>query len=507
MMNYLDNLLDSMTMYRLLLYYLLILVGAAMLFGALGYLPYSPEAILAEASFITLACWLINKIFGYVYEATTNAESSLLTGLILTLIITPPASTRDFLFYGAASGLAVASKYILAIRKKHIFNPAAIAVVLTAFGAGQSASWWVGATPLLPLVVLGGVLLARRIQRFQMIITFIVAALVASATFNLLTPGSQVLPSLQDMLLHSSLFFLAFVMLTEPMTSPVTLANQRWYAILAGVLFPPQVHLGAIYTTPELVLVITNVFAYVVSPKVRIAPRLRQLVSWGSYTQDFIFTSDRKFAYEPGQYMEWSLPHHKQDARGMRRYFTLASSPTENNIRIGVRFYPEGSSFKRTLQTIDANTRISATHLGGDFVLPKDSNQKLAFIAGGIGVTPFRSMVKYLVDTNDKRSIALVYSERTANDIAYSDVFTEAQQKLGANITYTLTTPNTPIPAGMRAGFITPELIAAQVPDYRVRLFYVSGPPSMVKAVKSMLRSIGVAEHNLKTDFFPGYSS
>jgi hypothetical protein len=103
---------------------------------------------------------------------------------------------------------------------------------------------------------------------------------------------------------------------------------------LAGALFPPQVHLLTVYSTPELVLVVSNVFSYIISPRVKLLPKLTQKISWGPSVKDFVFTSDRKFAYQPGQYMEWTLPHRHADSRGSRRYFTLASSPTEADLRL-----------------------------------------------------------------------------------------------------------------------------------------------------------------------------
>src|SRR5512146_2669306 len=161
-MKAIDKFLDHTTMYRLLLYYLAALLGAAMLLGAFGWLPFSPMAIAAGTGYLLLVCWITNRVFAYVFETPHNPESSLITALILALIITPPASAQSFVFLSAAAGLAIASKYILAIRRQHIFNPAAVAVVLTAFGAHQSASWWVGNAQLLPIVLIGGVLLARK---------------------------------------------------------------------------------------------------------------------------------------------------------------------------------------------------------------------------------------------------------------------------------------------------------------------------------------------------------
>jgi len=505
-MDRLDRLLDHITMYRLLLYFLLVLVGSAMLLGALGRLPYSPMAIAAEAGYLVVACWLINRVFAHVYQAPHNPESSLLTALILALIITPPASLQSFVFLSAAAGLAMASKYILAIRRQHIFNPAAIAVVLTSLGAGQSASWWVGTSQLAPIVIIGGILIARKVQRGTMIAVFLATASVMTVLLASMHGGHAIISTLQSTVLHSSLLFLGFVMLTEPLTSPSTRHKQIWYALVVGLLFSPQIHLLHTYSTPEIALVIGNLFAYALTRRVRLLPRLQQKVAWGPSVHDFIFAPGRKFDYRPGQYMEWTLPHDSPDNRGVRRYFTLASSPTEDNLRIGVKFYEKGSSFKTALWSIRRSTPIAAGLLGGDFTLPDDKTRKLAFIAGGIGITPYRSMLKYLVDTDDKRDITLLYSERSVADLAYHDVFKDARQRLATKVVYTISDQVAALPQGIRKGQITPALIQTEVPDYRERLFYISGPQPMVAAIRSGLHSLGVAEHDIKTDFFPGYA-
>ena len=503
-MNYIDGRLDRITMYRLLVIYLEVLLGAAMLLGALGFLSFNPLSIAFSAGYLVAICLLANRIFASIFSAPANPESSLITALILALIITPPASIQGYVFLTAAAGLAIASKYLLTIRGRHIFNPAAVAVALTAIAAGESASWWVGSAPLVPVVVVGGVLLVRKVRRGQMVAVFVLTAVATTAIFAVLSHGS-VIDIVQKTLLQSSLLFLAFVMLTEPLTSPTLGRQQRWYALLAGLLFPPQVHLFSLYSTPELALVISNIYAYIVNPKVKLLPKLLKKVAWGPNTADFVFALDQPIPYQPGQYMEFTLPHQKPDERGSRRYFTLASSPTENTLRLGVKFYPQGSTFKQALKAMTAATPIAAAQLGGDFVLPDDPSRKLAFIAGGIGVTPFRSMMKYLADTNDARSVTLLYSERTAADLAYGDVFAAAQAKPETKVVYTLTDANTAVPTGMRAGIITPALIVAEIPDFRERLFYVSGPHAMVTAMQSALKVVGVPDHNIKIDFFPGY--
>lgn len=500
-----DYLLDRVTMYRLLLYYLLALLGAAIGLSLLGKLQFNALAIAFSASYITLICYLTHIVFSRVFEAPANTESTLITALILALIVSPYHNPHDILFLTAVSGLAISSKYILAIARKHIFNPAAVAVALTAI-AGQTASWWVGSSALLPFVIIGGILIVRKIHRGTMIWSFFGSVFVSTIVVNLVTHHS-VLSSLNKTALHSSLFFLAFVMLTEPLSSPGTKNKQTIYAILVGLLFPPQVHIAKIYTTPELTLLVGNVYAYIVSPKLKLLPKLVEKQRISPDIVDFVYKLKRPINYKPGQYMEWTLPHTDADSRGARRYLTLASSPTEDNIRLGVKFYPDGSSYKKAMLGSDGNTPIAAGQLSGDFVMPSDSSQKLVFIAGGIGITPFRSMLKYLVDKKQKRDVVLIYSNKTERDIVYRDVFKQASEQIGLKTTYTLTDLNkVPSTWTGEKGYISESMLKTEVPDFNERLFYISGSHQMVTGVKEALNNLGIPSHQIKTDFFPGYA-
>jgi ferredoxin-NADP reductase/Na+-translocating ferredoxin:NAD+ oxidoreductase RnfD subunit len=499
-----DTLLDKITMYRLLLYYLLVLVGAAMLLSALGILSYNPITIALSAAYAAFICWAINRIFAYIFHVPVNSESALITGLILSLIITPLASGQNILFLTAAGGLAMASKYLLTIRHKHLFNPVAIALVLTSLGAGDSASWWVGSVQMVPIVLIGGLVLARKIQHCKMIATYF-AAIAVIATVIGLANKADVLTTLQTTLLHSSALFLGFVMLTEPLTSPTNKRKQVWYALLTGALFAPQIHIFNIYSTPEISLAIGNLFSAIVDPKTRLLSRLIGRTNWGRQTIDFAFATNQPLRYQPGQYIEVTLPHSKPDDRGNRRYFTLASSPTESDLHIGAKFYPDGSTFKQAMQSMPEKTVVAIEQVAGDFTLPADTTRKLAFIAGGIGVTPFRSMIKYLIDTDDHRSVSLLYSERQTSELAYTDVFEQARRQLGTAITYTVTHQTDAVPTGVLTGYIDIAMIRRQVPDYAERLFYISGPHQMVRDTKHLLITMGVQRKNIKTDFFPGY--
>jgi ferredoxin-NADP reductase len=279
------------------------------------------------------------------------------------------------------------------------------------------------------------------------------------------------------------------------------------YGALVGLFFIPSLHIGSLYFTPELALVLGNVFSYLVSPKEKLFLKLVEKTNIASDISEFSFIPDRSFSYVPGQYLEFTLKHRSPDNRGNRRYFTISSSPTEQTLKLGVKFYPELSSFKNKLFFLKPGDSIIASQCAGEFILPEDKAKKLVFIAGGIGITPFRSMIKYCADVNEKRDIVLLYSNKTVEDIAYKEIFDEAAAKIGVKIIY-LITNQTGISrkANMRSGYINEETILNEIPDYKERTFYISGPRGMVVMFKKILSDLGVERGKIKTDFFPGFA-
>lgn len=502
MIKAIDYFLDRITMYRLTLYYLLVILLTGFLLSLFGVLPYNPGGIILSSLIIVGVALLCNFLFAWAFDAPINVESPYITGLILACIITPISDIHSLPILIWAPILAMASKYIFAIGKKHLFNPAALAVAITALALNQSASWWVGTTWIAPVILIGGLLLVRKLRRSDLVFSFFVAALLTTAAFTV-TKNGDLLKTVDVIVLQSSLLFFAFVMLTEPLTTPPTVRLQILYGALVGVLFAPQIHIGSVYSTPELALLIGNIFSYAVSPKGKMMLRLKETIQLSPDMVDFVFTPDRPVKYQPGQYMEWTLPHHNPDARGTRRYFTLASSPTENTLRLGVRFSEQGSSYKDLLRHLDGKTAIMAGQLAGDFVLPTNPQQPLAFIAGGIGITPFRSMVKYLLDTQQSRPITLLYSARTAASFVYTDIFNQAATTFGLKPVYAVSDEQ-PVGWTGHIGIIDAALIQASVPDYLKTVFYISGPQPMVQGMKNTLQGMGVKSDNIKTDFFPG---
>lgn len=503
-MKSIDNLLDRITMYRLVLYLLIALIGVAALLALFHLLLFSPLALLLSTLFLVVICWAMNTIFAFLLNVPVNLESAFITALILALMLDPARSLGDLQLLGWVAILAMASKYLLALWHKHLFNPAAIAVVVTSFAVNGTASWWVGTASMLPSVLIAGWLIARKLRQEEMVALFCVAALASTCLFTI-AQGKALTTELFQLLLQSPLFFLAGVMLTEPLTVPPTRLLRGIYAAFTGVLFVPLVHIGSIYSTPELALVIGNLFSYLVSPKRRVEFKLQKKLKVSPDIVDFVLKPSHTLAFVPGQYMEFTLEHVRPDSRGNRRYFTLASSPTEKMLHLGVRFYENSSSFKRALYWMDSKTKLVGGQPAGDFTLPTDPAQKLVFLAGGIGITPFRSMLKYLLDTQQRRDIVLLYANKAVGDIAYQDVLRAAATEMGVRVWYTLT-DLTALPRNWKGlvGRIDEQMIMKLIPDYDERLFYLSGPPEMVRSYEQVLKHLRIRQSHIKKDFFPG---
>ena len=399
--------------------------------------------------------------------------------------------------------LAMTSKYIFAYARRHIFNPIAIALLILDLLGGSQAFWWVGAASLLPIVIIVGVLIVMKIRRFEMFIPFLVAAVLM---FVIKTGISSELPGmLKSMVLSGPIIFFGTIMLTEPQTSP---HRRKWrivFAIIVGVLFNVTFALGPLYSSPEFALIVGNLFAFAISPKQRIRLVLLGSVPQGDSIYEFFFRPDRELKYIPGQYMEWTLTHKHVDSRGDRRYFTIASSPSEPYIKLVVRIDPDNSSsFKRALLAIRPGDEIWASQLSGDFVLPTDTSKRVVFIAGGIGITPIRSIVRQLIDTNQRRDMALFYASSNVEGFSYWQIFDQAVQN-GLRPYYFITGDTIPQGWPGKTGRLTEEIIKNEVPGYKQPLYYLSGPNAMVASYKRMLFKAGVPRGHIKTDYFPGF--
>ncbi len=500
----LDGLLDHISMYKLVLYYLLALLLGAIGLSFFGIFPYSPVAIAYSAAVFVLSTSIVNFILARLFGAFPGSFSTYITALILAVIITPVEPTNLLGTAGLAlvGAFAVGSKYVFTYKHKHLFNPAGFGAAVATLALSMHASWWIaGTTYLIPLVLGGGYLVARKIFRLDTFYAFAVSALT---TVAILAPADPLHVAWQT-LLHAPLLFMGLTMLTDPSTLPPTKDMRIAYGIIVGIWFAPGMHIGSLYFTPELALLLGNLFVFLVSPKGRLSLKLvgRTEVAHGTY--ECAFESNMPFAFEPGQYLEWTVKEERgDDNRGNRRYLSIVNPPEEKTLRMAFRLSEPSSSFKKTLMDLPLGGEIAAGMLAGDFTMPRNKKKKLAFIAGGIGITPIHSMIAHMLHV-EARDAALLYSNKTVEDIAYRDTFETARQSIGVDTLYIVSDGEASIPNSYQ-GTITAELIARAIPDHLDRVFYLSGPSPMVDAMIAALDVLGVPSINVKTDYFPGYA-
>ncbi len=217
----------------------------------------------------------------------------------------------------------------------------------------------------------------------------------------------------------------------------------------------------------------------------------------------FWFKSEEELRFKPGQFLEWTLEHKNPDSRGEKRFFTIASSPTEEGILLVTKIIENSSSFKKSLKSLEEGDEIVAEGPYGDFILPEDKEKRLAFIAGGIGLTPFRSILKYLLDKKEKRSITLFYGVNLLEETVFNDLFREAGEFLDFEMVYVIKNP--PIGWQGESGYIDGDMVKKYAKDAGDFIFYVSGPEPMVRDTSEKLVQAGINKKLIKHDYFPGY--
>jgi glycine betaine catabolism B len=506
MITKIQQFLDRTTMYRVVLYTLAAIIFQAFIMSALGVTSYSLVSLslsLATILFVTIGTHFLFKV---LYGAPANSESSYISALIAFLILSPAVSFEDTLWIAIASFLLIATKYFLAYRHRHFFNPVAIAMVIIGVLGSTSVIWWVGSVYFLPLVLIAGVLVIYKLKRYALFFSYVFVSLSTVGLLSLYR-GVAVAEALLQHIISWPLIFLGVFMLTEPLTTPPTKKLQAIYGAIIGCLSSTPFAFPPLYNTPELAIVIGNTFSFVVSTKSRIFLSLLEKKEIAKDTFELVFKPSQKVTYEPGQYMEWTLPIEEVDARGIRRYFTIASSPLEDVIRLGVKRAEKGSAFKNKLFQMSEGKGLLATSVMGDFLLPEDKDRTLVFIAGGIGITPFISMLRTLLIKKEKRDIVLFYTNKREVEIAYKNVLEDASRELGVRVVYVLS-DLAAIPSGWTGekGFITQEIIETHVTAVVSSSYYISGPPSMVSSYSTLLQSMHVCKNNITTDFFPGFN-
>jgi ferredoxin-NADP reductase/YHS domain-containing protein len=206
----------------------------------------------------------------------------------------------------------------------------------------------------------------------------------------------------------------------------------------------------------------------------------------------FRFAPSQPMAWTPGQFIRVELPHDDPDSEGTKRFFTVSSAPSENIVQITTRV--TDTTFKQALNALPIGGELKLLdEPDGDFVW-RDSGRPLVFIAGGIGITPFYSIIKQRIHDSETVPVTLIYSGRDDNLPFKDEINNWANSHPEFVVKYVI---------GER---LTAAKITDLQPNANNSLIYVSGPEPMVESLGVEMKSAGLPNDQLEQDFFPNYS-
>lgn len=207
---------------------------------------------------------------------------------------------------------------------------------------------------------------------------------------------------------------------------------------------------------------------------------------------------DQRFEYKPAQFLYLSL--NVGDVGSDSRPLSIASSPTENFIMVSTKI--SNSDFKQKFARIKAGDVVTIQGPIGTFILKEDAKEAV-MLGGGIGITPFRDMIKYAGDKKLPMKLTLLYSNKTPNDIVYRDEWAVFERE-NPNLKVVNTITDDAAWHG-RKGRINESMIREFCDDIDNAVFYICGPPGMVNGVLEILKAMNVPQQNVKIERFVGY--
>jgi ferredoxin-NADP reductase len=208
--------------------------------------------------------------------------------------------------------------------------------------------------------------------------------------------------------------------------------------------------------------------------------------------------------FRPGQYFFVTLPDvGHQDDKGLRRHITVVTSPNDKGV-LGFATRMRDSAFKRSLRELPVGAEVDIEPPQGEFALPESPSRPVVFVAGGIGITVFRSMLRYIREERLPYRVTLVYSNRDRESTAFLDELRELEQEL-PDLRLILTMTQDPNWNG-ETRKVDARFFADYLGDDLNRFtFLVAGPPAMAEAVQQALDEAGVKEENVIAERFSGY--
>jgi ferredoxin-NADP reductase len=208
--------------------------------------------------------------------------------------------------------------------------------------------------------------------------------------------------------------------------------------------------------------------------------------------------------FQPGQYFWVTLldpPY--DDEKGPRRHITVVTSPTERGV-LGLATRIRDTAFKRSLAELPEGAEVEVEQPKGSFVLPEETDRPYVFIAGGIGITVFRSMLRYIADEGLPHRVTLVYSNRDRESTAFYDELRELEAaNPNLEVVFTMTKDSGWVGETRRIDAdMLRDHLGEELDSYT---YLIAGPPAMVDGVVGALQGAGIPEDKVTPDRFSGY--
>jgi ferredoxin-NADP reductase len=223
-------------------------------------------------------------------------------------------------------------------------------------------------------------------------------------------------------------------------------------------------------------------------------------------TTAFFLKKPAGFEFAAGQSIDMTLiDPPEMDAEGNTRSFSLAATPHEPALMVATRL--RNTAFKRTLKGLQPGAEVKIEGPFGSMTLHRKTNRPAVILAGGIGITPFRSMIVQAIKAGTGHRLFLFYSNRRPEDAAFLAEFQELARQ-NANLTLVATMTN--LEKSKTAwtgdtGHISIEMLTKYVPDLADPVYYTAGPPALVAAMRDLLNDAGVDEDDVNSEDFSGY--
>ncbi len=223
-------------------------------------------------------------------------------------------------------------------------------------------------------------------------------------------------------------------------------------------------------------------------------------------TMAFHFAKPADFQFRAGQSIDITLLNPPEsDAEGNTRAFSISSAPFESDLKIATRM--RDTAFKRVLRKVALPLEVKIEGPSGSFVLHRKADKPAVFLAGGIGITPFVSIIRQAAHDKAPHQLYLFYSNRRPEDTAFLDLLSEVAKQ---NPNFHLIATMTEMEKSHRewkgeTRFINKDMLAQYLPSLQGPIYYLAGPPAMVAAMRRMLTEAGVDEDDIRTEEFSGY--